>query len=60
MRVWNGLNTNDIVYYNNKTDKKYRVIKLYEKDNKKYAKIELEFDRSITLDVSIELCTKIT
>ena len=59
MRVWNGLNVNDIVYYNNKNDSTYRVIELYELNNKKYAKIESVSNRDIVLNVGIELCKKV-
>ena len=36
MRIWNGLNVNDIIKYKNK---EYIVKELYQEDNMKYCKL---------------------
>ena len=55
MIVWNGISKDSIVFYN---DKEYRVIVLYESDNKKMCRMEKADDDSIVLDVYFDLCEK--
>ena len=56
MRVWNGLNVNDRVKYNNK---EYIVKELSQEDNKKYCKlVNLNNDETLE-NIPIIECKKL-
>lgn len=55
MRIWNGLNKNDIVLYRSK---QWRIIDLIEKENNKLCKIESIDTNKIEI-VEINECQKI-
>lgn len=50
MRIWNGLNKYDVVFYKNK---QWRIIDLIEKDNIKFCKIQnIETNQIETVEIN--------
>ena len=53
MRLWNGLKLNDIIKYHEMV---YRVIKLYELDNKRVCDLQSLSDNKVINAISVYEC----